>query len=590
MVKSSKQIEEDAIDYLKMALKKSKHINREISEGDKEPIWDGHIYFYKDIERRNIDFLERIPVQVKGSDDNYNENVGYPISRINLEHYLTEGGVLYFVVYLKDDSPTVTYASLTPKVIKHVLLASDKKKKRIKKKEDIKNISIRMKPLPTKEDELNFLFLNFIQKRKYQKGFAHIDWRSHESIFKNSESFDGELEFKFIGKDYLAILDNAITGELDLYYKPKGASVPEPLLDEIAELQLFEEKEMRVQIQGKERLYRTTINYKTRNDYTVDFKNGCSIKIEERPDSVKLTLNYSLSNTLSKRLDGLEFILEVYKNKGIKINGKKLNFSKENIAKIDFDFLNEALNANIRLKELVDELKISKELDSKGWSKKDSRTIKILYDGLINKQIVSLDRADYNFIQVIPFANVHVLLFLIPERENSKDYRIYNYSDYDIVLINEDRQQFSKYEAVDLDQLILVDNFNIDDYISSYLSIKDIENLDLDLLKLINYADSKHDQNTLQSCLEFAQKLVDMDKSENSVLNLLQIKKRLNNLTQKDSSYLHSLINHNSVEIRFATNCILGYKDQAIYLLENEFSDEQRERFIEYPIYNLLNL
>ena len=584
MVKSSKQIEEDAIDYLKMALKKSKHINREISEGDKEPIWDGHIYFYKDIERRNIDFLERIPVQVKGSDDNYNENVGYPISRINLEHYLTEGGVLYFVVYLKDDSPTVTYASLTPKVIKHVLLASDKKK------EDIKNISIRMKPLPTKEDELNFLFLNFIQKRKYQKGFAHIDWRSHESIFKNSESFDGELEFKFIGKDYLAILDNAITGELDLYYKPKGASVPEPLLDEIAELQLFEEKEMRVQIQGKERLYRTTINYKTRNDYTVDFKNGCSIKIEERPDSVKLTLNYSLSNTLSKRLDGLEFILEVYKNKGIKINGKKLNFIKENIAKIDFDFLNEALNANIRLKELVDELKISKELDSKGWSKKDSRTIKNLYDGLINKQIVSLDRADYNFIQVIPFANVHVLLFLIPERENSKDYRLYNYSDYDIVLINEDRQQFSKYEAVDLDQLILVDNFNIDDYISSYLSIKDIENLDLGLLKLINYADNKSDRNILQTCLEFAQKLVDMDKSENSVLNLLQIKKRLNNLTQKDSSYLHSLINHNSVEIRFATNCILGYKDQAIYLFENEFSDEQRERFIEYPIYNLLNL
>ena len=53
-----------------------------------------------------------------------------------MEHYLTEGGVLYFVVYSKDVSPTVTYASLTPKVIKNVLPASDKKK-RIKKKEDI---------------------------------------------------------------------------------------------------------------------------------------------------------------------------------------------------------------------------------------------------------------------------------------------------------------------------------------------------------------------------------------------------------------------------------------------------------------------
>lgn len=584
MVKSSKQIEEDAIDYLKMALKKSKLINREISEGDREPIWDGHIYFYKNIKKQNIDLVERIPVQVKGKDEYYEENVGYSIKRNNLEHYLTEGGILYFVVYLKDDIPTVTYASLTPKVIKKVLLASDKKKKKIK------NISIHMKPLPNNEDELNFVFLNFIQKRKYQKGFAHIDWRSQESLLENLESFDGDLEFKFIGKDYLDILDYAISGELDLYYKPKGAMIPEPLIDDIANLKIFEEKEMLVQIQGKERVYKTTFAYETKNDFTIDFHNGCSIRIQKKPDLVTLTLNYSLSNILSKRLDGLEFIIELQKNKGIILNRKRLDFSDENIAKIDLNFLNKAFNANIRLKELVDKLKISTDLDSTGWSKKDSRTIRNLYDGLINKQIVSLDRADYNFIQVIPFANVHVLLFLIPERENSKDYRIYNYSDYDIVLINEDRQQFSKYEAVDLDQLILVDNFNIDDYISSYLSIKDIENLDLGLLKLINYADNKSDRNILQTCLEFAQKLVDMDKSENSVLNLLQIKKRLNNLTQKDSSYLHSLINHNSVEIRFATNCILGYKDQAIYLFENEFSDEQRERFIEYPIYNLLNL
>lgn len=54
MSKSSKQIEEDAIDYLKLALKKSKHINREISRGDREPIWDGRIYFY---HFKNILFL-----------------------------------------------------------------------------------------------------------------------------------------------------------------------------------------------------------------------------------------------------------------------------------------------------------------------------------------------------------------------------------------------------------------------------------------------------------------------------------------------------------------------------------------------------
>ena len=116
-----------------------------------------------------------------------------------------------------------------------------------------------------------------------------------------------------------------------------------------------------------------------------------------------------------------------------------------------------------------------------------------------------------------------------------------------------------------------------------------IENKDLGLLKLINFSDNQCDQNVLQSCLEFAQKLLEMDNSEYNKLNLLQIKKRLNTLTTEDNNYLLSLMNHSSVEIRYATACILGYKEQANYLFENQFSERQRERFIEYPIYHLLN-
>lgn len=585
MTKSSKQIEQDAVDYLKMALKKSKHIDREISEGDREPIWDGHIYFYKNIQKQNIDLVERIPVQVKGRDDYYNKNVGYSITRDNLEHYLNEGGILYFVVYLKNDIPTVTYASLTPKAIKKILLASSKKKR------NIKNISVSMKPLPDNEEELNILFLNFIQKRKHQKGFSHIEWRSHESLFDNSKNLNGDFEFKFIGKEYLDILEYAKSGELDVYYKPNGATIPEPLIDDISELKLFEEREMVVQVRGKERVYKTTFSYETKNDFTIDFHNGCSIKVQKTPDLVTLTLNYSLSNILSKRLDGLEFILELQKNKGIILNGHKLNFDDKNISKIDFDFLKESLNTNIRLKELVDKLKISTDLDSTGWSQKDARTIELLYDGIVNEQLVTLDRTDYNPVQVIQFANVHVLLFLIPENEGAQNYRLYNFSDYDMTLINEDKQQFSKYEIVDLEQLLLVDNFDISDYLVSYLSNEiRVENMDLGLLKLINYADYKCDQKALQACLEFALRIVDMDKSENSILNLLQVKKRLNSLIQKDYTYLHSLMNHKLAEIRFAANCILGYIEQARYLFENEFSVEQQKMFIEYPIYKLLTL
>ena len=585
MNRSSKQIEEDAIDYLKIALKKSKHIHREISEGDREPIWDGHIYFYKNTLKQNIDLVERIPVQVKGKDDYFNRNKGYSIKRNNLEHYLNEGGVLYFVVYLKDETPTVTYASLTPKVIKRILLGKKKKK------QNIINISVAMKPLPDNEVELNLVFQNFIQKRKYQRGIIHVDLRSQESLLSSSENFDGEFQFKFIGKEYLDILEAAKSGELDLYYKPRGATIDELLIDEIVDLQLFEGKEMHVEIKGNKKVYQTIFNYKTKNDYTIDFRNGCSINVQENPENTLITLKFSFSNVLSKRIDGLEFILELQKNKGIILNGHKLTFSDKNLSEIDFNYLKNCLDAHIRLNEILDKLKISKELDFTNWSQNDYRVSETLYKGIINKELIKLDRNDYNTIQFIKFANIQVLLFLIPENISTTDYRLYNFSDYDMILTDDNKQNFSKYEAVDIEHLLLIDNFDISDYLSSYLSNKiPIENKDLGLLKLINFSDNQRDQNVLQSCLEFAQKLVDMDNSEYNKLNLLQIKKRLNTLTTEDNNYLFSLMNHSKVQIRFAVACILGYKEQANYIFENEFSNNQKECFIKYPIYNLLNL
>lgn len=583
MCKSSKQIEEDAIDFLKLALKKSKHIHREISEGDREPLWDGHIYFYKNKVKQNTDLIARIPVQVKGKDDCYNKNKGYPIKRQNLEHYLNEGGILYFVVYLKDKIPTVTYASLTPKVIKKILLASNKKK------QSSKTISITTRPLPENEDELNLVFLNFIQKRKHQKGFTHLELRSHESIFESSENPDGDFQFNFIGKEYLDILEYARSGELDLYYKPKGATIAEPLLDDISDLRLFEEKEIQVQIQGMNKIYNTIFIYKSKNDYTIDFQNGCSLKIHENHDNGSLTLNYSYSDVLSKRLDGLQFILELQKNKGIILNGHKLDFSDENLAKINFKDFKIALDKHIHLKKIIDKLNITTEIDFKNWSKQDSRIVELLYDSIINEQLVTLNRTDYYTIQVINFANIHVLLLLIPDDIDSKNYKLYSFSEYNLILTNENKQQCSKYEAIDLEQLLLIDNFDVSDYLSSYFSIDTpIENKELGLLKLINYYDRQCDKDILKFCLEFAQKLVNTDKSEYNLLNLLQVKKRLNTLTTEDINYLLSLTNHNSVEIRFAAFSILGYTEQANYLFKNEFSVVQRETFIEYPIYSLI--
>ena len=138
-----------------------------------------------------------------------------------------------------------------------------------------------MKPLPDNEVELNLVFQNFIQKRKYQKVLPTLNYEAKNPLFNSSENLDGEFQIKFIGKEYLDILEYAKSGELDLYYKPKGATIAEPLLDDIFDLQLFKENEMRVQIQGNEIVYQTIFKYTTKNDYTIDFGNGFQLKYRE---------------------------------------------------------------------------------------------------------------------------------------------------------------------------------------------------------------------------------------------------------------------------------------------------------------------
>ena len=46
-----------------------------ISDGDKEPVWDGHIYIYADKSKKK-DNIKKVPVQVKGEKTkNYKKDV-----------------------------------------------------------------------------------------------------------------------------------------------------------------------------------------------------------------------------------------------------------------------------------------------------------------------------------------------------------------------------------------------------------------------------------------------------------------------------------------------------------------------------------
>ncbi|MCD7772063.1 MAG: DUF4365 domain-containing protein [Oscillospiraceae bacterium] len=113
-------IENFAISAVKDSILMSEYLNPYISDNDKEPSWDGHIYIYDKKGKKKEDLIGRVPVQVKGTlkDDLSKDKISYPMEVADLRNYLRDGGVILFVVYINysDESihRKIYYFELTP--------------------------------------------------------------------------------------------------------------------------------------------------------------------------------------------------------------------------------------------------------------------------------------------------------------------------------------------------------------------------------------------------------------------------------------------------------------------------------------------
>ena len=137
-----------------------------INEGDKEPSWDGNIYIYANKDKRK-ESIKKVPVQVKGkqSDDFSLDTIKYPVTVVDLENYLNDGGVVFFVVYISKDgrNTKIYYSCLLPVKIRNILDRNIKKNKKLR---------IEFNSFPEDNERKVSLFLNFYDHMKKQTSFA----------------------------------------------------------------------------------------------------------------------------------------------------------------------------------------------------------------------------------------------------------------------------------------------------------------------------------------------------------------------------------------------------------------------------------
>lgn len=86
-------VEQYAVDAVRDCINYSDHLSPFVSDNDKEPSWDGHVYIYG--SKKSKEHLKgRIPVQVKGTEqtDLTRAEITFRMSMADLRNYLHDGG------------------------------------------------------------------------------------------------------------------------------------------------------------------------------------------------------------------------------------------------------------------------------------------------------------------------------------------------------------------------------------------------------------------------------------------------------------------------------------------------------------------
>ena len=125
----NKAIEEKALNYFKTFIEDSKVISQFLSENDKEPIWDGHLFLYSSGKQDKEHFLGRVPVQIKGTEVSQfqTKRWKFRLEKSDLKAYLNEP-TFFIVCQIKKNSRErkLFYREFLPETVKRILYGMGK--------------------------------------------------------------------------------------------------------------------------------------------------------------------------------------------------------------------------------------------------------------------------------------------------------------------------------------------------------------------------------------------------------------------------------------------------------------------------------
>lgn len=588
---NSRQIELLSTNKIKEIFARCNTLSPFIQEGDKEPAWDGFIYLYynnTDNKQDNKTLKGRIPVQVKGK--TYKKSITtptYPIRLTNLENYNREGGVAYFVVFIKDNEYYSYYALLAPIELKRYIKLGKGQEK----------VSIRLKPLDSiSTQDLEIEFQEFFDDCKRQTSFADKKILSLEDALKDGH----KIKFSGYCKDKENAFEKLINNPVFLYAEINQGNITclYPIGDQKFNVTPIKVINQDISVNG-------TVFY---HQYTKCIqKQGCKISIgncldielsKGEKDLFTGKINYKQqASKVSEIVTELEFIYSIANYQHITIGENKfsINSPKEN----EINKLRQELSYWKRMQELFNKLHFNTDIDITTLSNKDFSCLELLAKAILDKKEIPQSH-ELDFITTMDIANFTILL--TAEQKQKGKYIIEDYFNPTKkirIAYKEDNKMLETsmftgvFNREDFSSIINIDyNHLIPSYAEAYKNnpnLTDRANNDM-LMALIAYDKQENkDIRILKAAKEISNWIIETNdrNHELNIVNKFQIFKRERKLSKEEIRLLCSLISKQEMEnsMKVAIYLLLDNQNMAEYHFDL-LSTEEQHFFKSLPIYH----
>lgn len=561
-----------------------------INDNDREVSWDGFIYIYHDKACSKDKLKGRLAVQVKGKEckNLSRKEISYPMETSDLRNYLSDGGIILFVVLLAEEGTKkkIYYCELTP--VKLRIILKQAKKQQTK--------SIKLTPFPSNKEKKASIVFNCFENCRKQHSYSDAVLPSLQEL-----QTKGILESISIpvttlpGQDPQTVLLN---NEVYAYAKIKGSAILQPLEMIPTHKHTSERENVSVSINGRQFYSFVTV---IRSADEVKYQLGSSFSFTVGNKKGESKLKYENSPYARVLATDLDFMLSYIEHGSFEFDNITIPFDRAgaDFSNFDMEEQKKRLKSIQDIVKVLDLLNCKEDLNVIELSDLDLRTLERIVNAMLyNAPVRGLKEGAPLVVKMA----VGPLKFSVCLKKHPTEKGAYELTDFfqtelDVAYENKHGEKVpcSQFIILSPDDLAALNNIRYDVILPSFqhfeLTDESATRANYFTLGLIEAYDKSKKKELLSLAFDFANWLKEFPEeflpNDIRTLNYLQIIKRQRAFTKEETKQIYTIIssNNSSDEILVGAYLLLDQQEAAEMYFE-KLEEEQQINFTTYPIYH----